>query len=88
MIWFIHYIKSVVASSYDSVCYYTLYKFCRINKYLMNLYNHDLEKRLEKGRYHHVYRGKDKQWHFADSGVKDRNQDVTITLPQGKEQYR
>ena len=35
-----------------------------------------------------MYRGKDKQWHFADSGMKNRNQDVTITLPRGKEHYR
>lgn len=51
-------------------------------------YLYVLDTRLEKGRYHHVYRGKDKQWHFADSGIKNRNQDVTITLPKGKEHYR
>ena len=46
------------------------------------------ESRLEKGRYHQVYKGKDKQWHFADSGMKDRSQDVSITLPRGREHYR
>ena len=46
------------------------------------------ETRPEKGCYHHVYRGKDKQWHFADSGIKNRNQDVTVTLPRGRRYYR
>ena len=52
-------------------------------KYIIHVDN-----RSEKGYYHHVYRGKDKQWHFADSGMKNRNQDMTITLPRGKEFYR